>query len=91
MRTRRGRAGIENERTTILVVDDGRKIAGMIVHILTAAGYRAIAVDTGGDALALEQRERPDVVISDLRMIGMSGHQLQAEIKAARARPAGRC
>jgi two-component system, NtrC family, response regulator HydG len=72
---------MENERCTILVVDDDREMSSILVEILTAAGYRALSASSGADALALVRREHLDLVISDLRMVGMSGHQLQAEIK----------
>jgi DNA-binding NtrC family response regulator len=72
---------MENERSTILVVDDDREMANILVEILSAAGYRAIAANSGADALALVRRDHLDLVISDLRMVGMSGHQLQVEIR----------
>ncbi len=72
---------METERSTILVVDDDREMANILVEILSTAGYRAIAANSGADALATVRREHPDLVISDLRMVGLSGHQLQAEIK----------
>jgi two-component system, NtrC family, response regulator HydG len=72
---------MEGERVAILVVDDDREMANILVEILTAAGYRAIAANSGADALALMRHEHPELVISDLRMVGMNGHKLQAEIK----------
>jgi DNA-binding NtrC family response regulator len=72
---------MENDRCTILVVDDDREMSSILVEILSAAGYRALSASSGADALALARREHLDLVISDLRMVGMSGHQLQAEIK----------
>src|SRR5262249_12816775 len=77
----RERLTMEQERNTILVVDDDREMANILVEILSSAGYRAIAANSGTDAIATVRREHPDLVISDLRMVGMSGHQLQAEIK----------
>jgi two-component system response regulator HydG len=72
---------MEHERSTILVVDDDREMANILVEILSAAGYRAIAANSGAEALTLVRRDHPDLVISDLRMVGMSGHQLQVEIR----------
>ena len=42
---------------------------------------RSIETNTGADALALVKLENPDVFVSDLRMSGMGGHQLQLELK----------
>jgi DNA-binding NtrC family response regulator len=72
---------METERSTIVVVDDDREMANVLVEILSSAGYRALAANSGAEALNLVRREYPDLVISDLRMVGMSGHQLQAELK----------
>lgn len=72
---------MEDERDTIVAVDDDREMANVLVEILNAAGYRALAANSGAEALNLVRREHPALVISDLRMVGMSGHQLQAEMK----------
>ncbi|HEV3110403.1 MAG TPA: sigma-54 dependent transcriptional regulator [Candidatus Binataceae bacterium] len=72
---------MEGERDTIVVVDDDREMSNVLVEILGAAGYRALAANSGAEALNLVRREHLALVISDLRMVGMSGHQLQAEIK----------
>jgi DNA-binding NtrC family response regulator len=72
---------MDGERNTIVVVDDDREMADFLVEILNAAGYRTLPANSGSEALNLVRREHPDLVISDLRMVGMGGHQLQAEIK----------
>ncbi len=72
---------MDGERNTIIVVDDDGEMANFLAEILSAAGYRALAVTSGSEALNLVRREHPDLVISDLRMVGMNGHQLQAELK----------
>src|SRR5579885_3648556 len=72
---------METERSTIVVVDDDREMANVLVEILSSAGYRALAANSGAEALNLVRREYPELVISDLRMVGMSGHQLLLELK----------
>ena len=52
-----------------------------LCDILRQAGYRALSANSGHDAIAIVEHETPDVLISDLRMAGMSGHGLQAELK----------
>jgi DNA-binding NtrC family response regulator len=71
----------EGERHTIVVVDDDREMVNIMAEILGTAGYRPLAANSGAEALNLVRREHPDLVISDLRMVGMTGHQLQGEIK----------
>lgn len=66
----------------ILIVDDDFDFLEINRHILERAGYR---VQTAGDpdqALALMERERPDLVISDLMMTAIdSGFSFSRAIK----------
>jgi CheY-like chemotaxis protein len=57
----------------ILVVDDERLIADTLVHILNLSGFVATAVYSGDDALAALPRDRPDIVLSDVKMPGRNG------------------
>lgn len=68
-------------RAHILVVDDDHEMADLLSDILRDAGYSVSIANSGTEALARIEDERPDVLISDLRMSGMSGHALQAELK----------
>ncbi|MHC4472009.1 MAG: sigma-54-dependent transcriptional regulator, partial [Planctomycetota bacterium] len=66
----------------VLVVDDEPKIRQLLQRLLEREGYR---VSTAGDgAAALEEilRERPALVITDLKMPGMDGVEL---LKRARS------
>ncbi|MGH7923286.1 MAG: sigma-54-dependent transcriptional regulator, partial [Candidatus Binatus sp.] len=76
-----GSSGVHSEQATILVVDDDHDMVGALCDILRQAGYRPLSAHSGHEALAIVGREAPDVMISDLRMAGMSGHGLQAELK----------
>src|SRR6516225_7148358 len=68
-------------KATILVVDDDRLMASTLAEILESAGYSADTANSGDEALAAIRQSRPDLVISDLKMSGMHGHQLQSEIQ----------
>src|SRR5208282_4913537 len=76
-----GNSGVNSEQATVLVVDDDHDMVSALHDILRQAGYRALSANSGHEALAMVKRETPDVLISDLRMAGMSGHGLQAELK----------
>ncbi len=69
------------EPATILVVDDDREMTSMLSDILRGAGYRTLSTGSGAEALDLIRKQEPDLLISDLRMTGMNGHQLQLEVK----------
>ncbi len=60
----------------ILLVDDDADLLELIAMRLAAAGYRVNAVRSGEAALASLAAERPQAVITDLRMHGMDGMAL---------------
>jgi two-component system response regulator HydG len=72
---------VNDERPKVVVVDDDREMASVLCDILTEAGYCTVSSGSGTDTLTLVENEEPDLLISDLRMSGMSGHQLQLELK----------
>jgi two-component system response regulator MprA len=58
---------------TILVADDDQKITDMLRRTLSYEGYRVVTAADGTGALAAAASERPDVVVLDWMMPGMSG------------------
>ena len=74
-------SSLHSGQPTVIVVDDDHDMVSALCDILRHAGYHALSANSGHEALAIVEREAPDVLISDLRMAGMSGHGLQAELK----------
>jgi DNA-binding NtrC family response regulator len=68
------------EQATIMVVDDDKAMACALAKILGATGYNVVTAKSGDAALANMKQACPDLVIADLKMDGMSGHDLQSEI-----------
>ena len=61
----------------VLVVDDNVQLAENLAEIITEAGLGdALIADSGLRALELLQRERIDLMITDMRMPGMDGSEL---------------
>ena len=67
----------------ILVVDDDPDLRQLLSLRLTAAGYSVRTAESGEAALASIAFERPQLVISDLRMDGMDGLELFSRIHNA--------
>ncbi|HEX5337331.1 MAG TPA: response regulator [Gallionella sp.] len=67
--------------STILVVDDSPSNVKLLRVILAAAGYRVLDADSGAEALTILQRDRPDAVLLDVRMPGMSGYEVCRQIR----------
>jgi len=57
----------------VLVCDDTRAIANAIVFMLQGAGYRAQAVDSALDCVAVARKDTPNLIIMDIMMPGMDG------------------
>lgn len=65
-----------NAKPKILVVDDDTDLLELLVIRLTAAGYKADAVQSAEAALNYLDVSRPQLVISDMQMSGMDGMAL---------------
>jgi CheY-like chemotaxis protein len=66
----------------VLVVDDARNVREAVADILTQDGAKVTAVGSAEEALAALQRERPDVLLSDLAMPGKGGYWLIGQVRA---------
>ena len=72
---------------TVLVVDDEPIIGDLLAWMLSRAGYNVVAAADGEEALAMSRVARRDffnVLIADVRLPGMSGIELAAELRATR-------
>src|SRR5690348_4500082 len=65
----------------ILVVDDEADITALVAYHLAKAGYRVATAATGRDALRAAREERPDLVVLDLMLPGVSGFDVLAELR----------
>jgi two-component system response regulator GlrR len=66
---------------SLLLVDDDPSLLKLLGMRLTSEGFRVTTAESGAEALRLLNRERFDLVISDLRMDEMDGMALFAEIQ----------
>ncbi|TMI76983.1 MAG: response regulator [Bacillati bacterium ANGP1] len=66
----------------VLVVDDEESIRDLCARVLSRAGYTVITAPSGEDAVALLTREAFALVISDIRMPGISGLEVLERAKA---------
>jgi len=66
----------------ILVVDDVAMNVKLLADLLSVKGYRTVTAASGPEALAKLAAERPDLVLLDVMMPGMSGYEVCAAIRA---------
>lgn len=65
----------------LLLVDDDPDLLKLLSIRLKASGFRATTAGSGEQALSMIAGERPDLVITDLRMAGLDGMALFHEIE----------
>lgn len=77
------RAGRESDddRTTILVVDDNAELRRLVRRQFDDE-YRVLEAADGAQALAMLSERLPDLVLSDIMMPGLDGHELCRAIRA---------
>ena len=68
--------------TTILIAEDDPDLLRLVALVLRTAGHTVLQAADGAEALAVAERERPDLIVSDVMMPGLSGVALAATLRA---------
>ncbi|MBI4387827.1 MAG: response regulator [Candidatus Omnitrophica bacterium] len=66
----------------ILMIDDDADVRSLIKIRLEANGFNIILASDGDEGLKAIEKEKPDLVIVDIRMPKMDGYTLVREIKS---------
>jgi len=66
----------------VLVVDDEPGIRSLLDTLLRRKGYAVVLADGGRKGLELFRRERPDVIVLDLKMPEMDGVTVLQQIRS---------
>jgi two-component system alkaline phosphatase synthesis response regulator PhoP len=77
----------ETSHPTILLVEDTHELAQVIARELESSGYRVLLAGNGRAALDLHAGERPDLVILDWMLPGMSGLDVLRKLRSTAATP----
>ncbi len=75
-------SGIEGRAKHVLVVDDEPVNVRVLATLLVRRGYRVTEAHSPEEALAAARAARPDVVLTDASMPGMSGPALVSALRA---------
>jgi two-component system response regulator HydG len=71
-----------SRKSRALIVDDDPGARATLDALLKRAGYAVDTASDGARALAIANARTPDVVVTDLKMPGMDGMELLAELRA---------
>jgi CheY-like chemotaxis protein len=66
----------------ILVVEDNRDNMELMRYLLTAYGYTPMLARGGADAIRSARQRPPDLILMDLQMPEMDGHEASAAIRS---------
>lgn len=66
---------------TIMIIDDDLHIGNLLEEALTIKGYGVSRAYSGTEAVILLEKQRPDLVLLDLMLPGLSGEEVLPQIK----------
>jgi CheY-like chemotaxis protein len=67
----------------VLIVDDERSVRDLLRDFLTEMGDEVATAASGPEALELVPMFQPDVILTDMRMPGMSGADLLGALRGS--------
>ena len=84
-------AGVDDSIVTtpslpkVLVIDDDDQVRQTLKRVLLYAKFDVLEAATAEEGVTISTEQRPDVVVSDVRLPGMSGLQLVQRLRAGPA------
>jgi two-component system OmpR family response regulator len=70
------------KRKTVLIVDDETAISGMVAMALRYEGFSVAVAESGLEALEVADRIEPDVVVLDIMLPDIDGHEVLKRFRA---------
>jgi two-component system cell cycle response regulator DivK len=71
--------------STILIVEDNDKNMKLARDVLQAKGYATLEATTGEDGVRIARERRPDLVLMDIQLPGISGIEALRQLRADEA------
>ncbi len=73
--------------TTVLVVEDERKLRDLVRSYLERAGFTVLSTDSGAEAITMAAASAPDLVVLDLGLPDVPGETVARELRDTSATP----
>lgn len=65
----------------VVIIDDNKDLTYITCQLLNALGYNAVGVHNGEEGIAKARELRPKVILCDIGMEGMNGHDVAKYIR----------
>ncbi len=69
------------KKAKILTIDDEPDFVALLKNYFSIRGYEVFTALRGVDGIAIVEKERPDVILVDLKLPGLDGDQILREVK----------
>ncbi len=70
-----------NSNRTVLIADDEADIIELLEYNLKNEGYQVLSAENGREALDIIEKKKPDLIILDVMMPNMSGHEVAEALR----------
>ncbi len=76
------RDNINSEDKTVLIIEDDLTFASILLKQANTKGFKCLSAASGEDGLLLASKYKPQAIILDMSLPGISGHVVLFELKA---------
>jgi PAS domain S-box-containing protein len=76
-----GDATTATTRLRVLIIEDNRDVANMVSMLVSLLGHEVLAAHTGDHGIEIARTKQPDVVLCDIGLPGMSGHDVARNLR----------
>jgi DNA-binding response OmpR family regulator len=78
-----GGFGLGDATSTVLLVEDERKLRELVRSYLERAGLAVMSTGSGAEAITMARRSSPDLIVLDLGLPDISGQEVAREVTTA--------
>jgi two-component system alkaline phosphatase synthesis response regulator PhoP len=71
-------------RYKVLLVDDEKDVLTIYSRSLEQAGYEVVCTEKGVEAIVMVQKEKPDILILDMKLADISGYEVIGRLRGNR-------
>lgn len=72
---------MESHKKTVLIIEDEADAAELFAEMMRVSGFRVVKTSSSAPAIALMAAEKPDVVLLDIMMPGISGLDILRQMR----------